>query len=488
MVRVKKWFEQLKPFVKPVLIVWAVNVFCLFAVLRSNFSYVDDLARTVEGYKGWGNFSRYLSNFLAMFVNGNATLTDISPWTQILAALIMAIAGVILLYIIYGRKKFRWWELAVAVLLAINPYFLECLSYKFDAPFIALAILAMIVPFVMRGRKTSWYVASVLMGTLVTCTTYQAALGILPMVTVVLALRMWAQGKSGKEIWGLIWKTMVGYGVGLVIFKVFIMRAVEAYVVTAMPGLLELGPQVAQNLQDYYSLVVSDFTTTWLVVVGLVIVGFVVIMMIDAKRKKWLAGLLAVASVVVLGVLCFGIYVVMELPLFKPRAMLGFGVMIGLLAIVVVEERKLAQTWQKVAYGMSVGAAVVLVYLFGVFGFTYGNALALQKEWVDFRIEAVIDDLDEVLEEGQTIFIVGSVGQAPAINTAVGIYPVLGRLVPVEFESGYWGQYKLFNYYGLKEYEGNFDVQPVVEEYAVVKESQYHNIQQRGAEIVIELK
>lgn len=488
MVRVKKWFEQLKPFMKPVLIVWAVNVFCLFAVLRANFSYVDDLARTVEGYKGWGNFSRYLSNFLAMFVNGNATLTDISPWTQILAALIMAIAGVTLLYIIYGRKKFRWWELAAAVLLTINPYFLECLSYKFDAPFIAIAVLVMIVPFVMRERKTSWYIVSVLMGTLVTCTTYQAALGILPMVTVALALRMWAQGKSGKEIWGLVWKTVVGYGVGLVIFKVFIMRTVEAYVVTAMPGFLELGPQVVQNLQDYYSLVVSDFATTWLVVVGLVMVGFVVMMVIDAKRKKWLAGLLAVASVAVLGMLCFGIYVVMELPLFKPRAMLGFGVMIGLLAIVVVEERKLAQKWQKVVYGVSVGAAVVLAYLFGVFGFTYGNALALQKEWVDFRIEAVIDDLDEVLEEGQTVLIVGSVGQTPAIKTATEIYPVLGRLVPVEFESGYWGQYKLFNYYGLKEYEGNFDAQPMVEEYAIVKEGRYHNIRQRGAEIVIELK
>lgn len=122
-VQVEKWKKmrgRVKVFVKPVLIVFVIILLGMSAILRANFSYVDDLARTVEGYKGWGNFSRYLSNALAVVLFGNGALTDISPWPQIVAAFIMAVAGVSLLYIIYGRKlymvgksfgggSFLWW-------------------------------------------------------------------------------------------------------------------------------------------------------------------------------------------------------------------------------------------------------------------------------------------------------------------------------------------------------------------------------------------
>lgn len=56
MVQVEKWKKmrgRVKVFVKPVLIVFVIILLGMSAILRANFSYVDDLARTVEGYKGW---------------------------------------------------------------------------------------------------------------------------------------------------------------------------------------------------------------------------------------------------------------------------------------------------------------------------------------------------------------------------------------------------------------------------------------------------
>lgn len=489
MVRVgEKLLVKVKPFVKPVLIVFGIIMLGMLAILRANFSYMDDLARTAEGYKGWGNFSRYLSNFLAMILHGNSFLTDISPWGQIMAALIMAIAGVMLLYVVYGRKRFRWWELLVVAMLALNPYFLQCLSYKFDAPFIAVAVLGMIAPLIVREKKNWMYMGAVLIGTLVTCMTYQAALGILPMVTVLIAVRMWGRKEEWRKLGKFVGMTVVGYGIGLVIFKVFIMKLVDAYVVTTVPGLMEIIPHTLGNLEQYYRLVVGDFAKTWLVLVGAIVVWFVIMIVLDAKRQKWLAGVMAIVTVLVLGMMCFGIYVVMERPLFEPRAMFGVGALICLMAMVVAEERKPEKRWQKYVMGAGATMTVILAYLFGIFGFTYGNALAIQEDYTNFRIEAVVNDLEDLAQEGDTVEVAGTIGLAPALESAVSRYPILGRLVPIEFAEGYWGQYKLLRYYGIREMEGEMYVAPVVEEYPIMEEKWHHNLRKKDGKIVVELK
>ncbi len=492
MVRVKELLTQAKPLIKPILIVFGVILIAMWALMAVNVSYVDDLARAAEGYKGWGNFSRYLSNLLAMFVNGNGFLTDISPWPQVLAALIMATAGVLLLYIIYDRTKFRWWELGVVAMLALNPYFWQCLSYKFDAPFIAVSVLMMVVPFLLRKEKTWIYVGAVMLGTLATCMTYQASLGIVPIVTVILAFLMWSRKEDGKEIGKFILKTLIGYGIGIVVFRVFLMKSVDAYVTTGVPGLMELVPHTLANLGQYYKILMDEFTTIWLGLIGLILVGFVVMVIMRTKQQKVWTGVMAVLTVLCMAVLCFGIYPLLERPLFAPRAMYGVGVAICLLAIVMVEETKLGQKWQRHVYSGGIVVSLVLVYLFGVFGLTYGNALAVQRQYADFRMEMVIDDLtdDLGLKEGDTVSIAGSIGKAPALLGAMEKYPLLKSLVPVDFESGYWGSYRFFRYYGLRSVEGDLYVTPPAEDFPVVKEYYYHNIRSdaKGRAFLVELK
>lgn len=495
----KEFRDWVKPFLKPVGILWIIITVGMFAILRANFSYMDDLARTVEGYKGWGNFSRYLSNFLAMIVNGNTTVADISPWPQILAALIMAIAGVMLLYIVYGRKKFRWWELVAVAILALNPYFLECLSYKFDAPYIAVAILAMIIPLLFRKRKAGWYVLAVMMGTLVTCTTYQAALGVLPMLVMLVMVRMWGRKEPVKEVGGFgVW-SVIGYVGGLVIFRVFLMKQVNAYVATELPGIGELLSTVIGNLGEYYKLMLMDFSKIWVGLIGLVVLGFVVMAVMRTERKVWEAGIVAVLTLVVMSLVCFGIYPLMVQPLFEPRAMFGVMVMVAMLGVVVVEDRKAEgkskcwRGWQSMIWGGFVVAALALSYEFGIFSFMYGNALALQGEYTDFRIEMAIEDLEETVlddwSEKASIAVMGTVGIAPALEDAVVRFPILERLVPIEFESGYWGEYKLFRYYGLRALQG--DPYEAVSTEGCLKEKQgyYQDIWRCGHEkVVVELK
>ena len=72
------------PFIAFTTLVYFIGI---IAIIRANFYYIDDLGRSVEGYRGWENFSRYLSNFFSLFIHGGFYLTDISPLPQIIAGL-----------------------------------------------------------------------------------------------------------------------------------------------------------------------------------------------------------------------------------------------------------------------------------------------------------------------------------------------------------------------------------------------------------------
>ena len=101
--RVRVSFDKLLCFFKkykiPFIIIGLLLLLSVSSILRANFKYVDDIGRTVNGYRGWSNFSRYLSSFLSIFLHGDTYLTDISPLPQILAIVLMSISSVLLLHL-----------------------------------------------------------------------------------------------------------------------------------------------------------------------------------------------------------------------------------------------------------------------------------------------------------------------------------------------------------------------------------------------------
>ena len=75
MTYVTKWYskheKEIKKYLWPFLILFGLFLLALSSVLRANFAYYDDLGRVAQGYRGWSNFSRYLSSFLSVFLHGD---------------------------------------------------------------------------------------------------------------------------------------------------------------------------------------------------------------------------------------------------------------------------------------------------------------------------------------------------------------------------------------------------------------------------------
>ena len=116
-----------RQFVKPVLIMFGIYTLGISAIIRADFLYIDDIGRSVQGYRGWENWSRHVSNFLAIFIHADTRINDISPLTQLIAAFLIAASSVALVYVI-NDKKITKIALAASIPIGLSPYFLQCFS------------------------------------------------------------------------------------------------------------------------------------------------------------------------------------------------------------------------------------------------------------------------------------------------------------------------------------------------------------------------
>lgn len=474
----------------PVCILTALYVLGISAILRADFYYIDDMARTREGIQGWENFSRYLDNILSVFIHTDTYLTDISPLPQLIAAAELALASAVVLWAVTGKTRFTLWEYAAVLPLGLSPYYLECLSYKFDAPYMALSVLAAVLPFLFMGSLRRFTIAAFL-GTLILCTSYQASSGIFPMLTVLLAFRLWSRQETAdwRRSLAFIGAALAGYAAGMLLFRFGLMDTVTAsgYInktgqmetlSNRMPTLGQFLPAVAENLREYFSLILADFPLLWKALAGLVGLSFLFTETRASARRKAAALPMALLAAAAMLALSFGLYSVLRAPLFLPRSMYGFGALLAFLAVPAASERRALPC--KIA-------CLALSWCFFVFAFTYGNALAAQKDYTTFRVQEVVSAVKTTeAVNAETPYIAaqidGSIGFAPILEGPLRQYPVLTRMVPVLFSdsSWHWGLYQLAYFYGLPEMvwdmKGDMADMPL----PVLDESMYHTL--RGNE------
>jgi len=461
-------------------IISLVYIIGISAIVRANYHYVDDLGRTLEGYQLTGAFSRYLASVLSVFLHTDEWLTDISPLTQWIAALIMAYASILLLYIITEKTELNGWTLAAVIPLGLCPYFLECYSYKFDAPYMALSVLAAIGPLIYRDRRPVKFGIAAFAGTLIVCLTYQSATGIFPLLVVFLAFLMWIRGASFKELFAFVAPAAMGYVVGILTFRYILMVPIgnQEYV-TATISLNSLFP----NLQHYALLVTTQFNELWLWLIGLIVLSFVYLAVKQTRQNRFATLILGAAALACMAILSFGVYVLFENPLFDPRGMYGFGVFVAALCIFAADKLNVTKV-----------AVAVLAWVFFVFSFTYGNALSLQNEYTEFRIQQVLTDLNHMYDtpdrKAATVQVVGTVGHAPAVENMIEEFGILKDLVTVQFRDSdsYWGDYKLVNYYHMDFLRKGYGADLTGLDLPVITDTLYHTIRADEKHILIVLK
>lgn len=452
--------KKYKPFLKPFLIIFAFYCLSMLTIWRSGVSFIDDNGRAFTG-KGWtSDFNRYSSSILSFFlVQLNTSLVDISPWSQIIAMTFLAAASLLIVYY-FGdiKKKFH---LVLSLLVGLTPFTLVCWLYKFDAPCMAMALLASTAPFIFLKQKADKknlikFSATSVVGLLITLTSYQAFSGVYLLIALSFILKYFLDGRKLRPLLVYLGCGLASFLVAGIAFKS--LPEPSGYRSIEMLSFSELIPGFFQNIANIYEQIFASFAPSWRIFTVLSLACAAVTIFADTKGKikqKILNTAVFILFIILAVPFSYGIYLLLADAPTNPRSLIGIGSVLTITFIIATNGfTKKRNIYTKVALA---APAVVLVYLFFIYSLAIGNALADQYEYSSNINAAVANSIAQTYsrEELTTkkLKIHGDIGLAPNVQHVSDLYPITTQIID-EFQTGLsytaWGSWRLRFDYGLE--------------------------------------
>ncbi|MFQ3191059.1 MAG: hypothetical protein ACI936_002196 [Paraglaciecola sp.] len=136
-------------------LIWFILISLLFVypLIHANIYFRDDLTRIVTGVYVWDSLGRNLATYFTAIFTGSGismmgepfNLVDIAPLSQIFAACCLGVSAYVFNeYLKVQTGKGLFWA---AVLIALNPFFISNILYRYDSLGMALGILLTVVAF-----------------------------------------------------------------------------------------------------------------------------------------------------------------------------------------------------------------------------------------------------------------------------------------------------------------------------------------------------
>lgn len=459
-----KFVDRAKPlrrFVKPFLVVLFIYLIAMFAILRANYSYIDDVGRATVGYAWNADFGRKSSSLLSYILNTNFKLSDISPLTQVMATAILSVANIIVTYAYCGRK-IKYAPLIMSCFLGLTPFMLALWVYKFDAPCMAISILASTVPLVCWRQLRIANRCSVARTIVVTIacqfvmwTTYQASSGILPVLLLGVAFIDLIHGEKFTKTITKTLPYLAAYIVAAIIFRLLFMRNSTGYRDTGILTAADFINGVINNIYNYAMSIAGSLNVYWGVLIMLTVCIFVVSVAIYRYKNKHhikdvLVGVVYCVVFILLAVpLSYGVYSLLNNAPTNGRSLIGIATVFMVVAIVPA-------ILMKGACKLVVSPSVILLWSFIVYATALGNGLSSQKDYANFRLTNLAGELSSVSDiklDGKTkLNLDGGIGYSAELNHVRNLYPVTSRVMDIE--SGLdglstWGYRRLIVDYGV---------------------------------------
>ncbi|WP_294155705.1 glucosyltransferase domain-containing protein [uncultured Selenomonas sp.] len=414
-------------------------------ILLAGDDYIDDLGRSLSGYRGWSRTGRPLAELVIVLLNLGHRLQDMAPLPQLLALVLFAYTMVLLARRFYVPVKL---PLLVGCLgLAImSPFFLENLSYHFDSVTMVLALCLALSSYALpedmpRRRCFRFAVISVLL--MLLC--YQAAVG----AYISMAFLAWLFTEDDRRVaFHELGERFVALVVAGVLYKVLLLLIhLDAYSVQHAQLAFPWTPGGVQTILANLSVFARFFGLGFRSLSYLALALLLAFLVYEAwqfqKAGRGFRFLIAIFG------MTFGSVApqfFLQIPVFAARVLLSTTVLFlffGILLSRAVEKKK-----------MVVLLIVLLLAGFDL-SYTYGQVLHRQSQSNLAVAREIISDigrLDPLAVRNQLVMI----GTAPTTREwqlAQRVRPIVAEMVPVYLhDEWHWG-YKLLEHASNREWK-----------------------------------
>ncbi|UOC10495.1 glucosyltransferase domain-containing protein [Streptococcus equinus] len=422
-----------------ILIIFFLYTFATCSIGIVNYPYIDDIARRVEGVGNFAaHYSRYLSEYASYVVQGSHHLTDTGLTTFVLSAIILTTSSSIVLFVLFKGGRVSWISAFGSIFIGINPWFIECLSFRFDAPYICLSVLCSVLPFVLYESRNFFYFIVAVVGVFLMCNSYQGSSGIFIVMLLTLLYRDYI---DNSNIFELIKRAVIS---GLAYVSAMLIYFIETKFnpelslrgdTTSIAKLEEMPYAIYNNLRTYFLTLKSQSTHLWLLMAIILIISTILLGILKGKKTKLLSILASILYILTCSIMSLGVYMFFSTPLasVRPRYEYGFAFFIGILMIMLAES-----TSCKIVNYLKGSTVILLTYYSLSFSFIYASALDIQKESFEYSSEMLATDLNDYLtDENKVVYISSLFKDSPVYLNTQSTYPILGSLIPSN-TSLYW--------------------------------------------------
>lgn len=411
-----------------------------------NYPYIDDILRQETGITDFAaSYSRWGSEIASWLLQGSRHLTDLGLTTNILTGLIMATSSLLLCYLLIG-DKLTWGSVGASILLGINPWSLQILSFRFDSPYMAMSILVSIIPFLFWQRNNLMYFSISYFCVLFMANTYQASSGIFIVVAIsMIYINIQGDKVSIKDFYRLLLSALA-YISGLLTFFVESKLMLDFNTrgqTTSIAKFNEMGSVLLKNVGIYISTVIDQSANIWKYLYVLVILCLVLSTIFNKNHAKiWNFFILLVYLILVIP-LSYGILLIFTDPLVEitPRYGIGISSLFAIISILVVSKEN---KWLGI---FSKAFVFCLVYYFLSFSLSYASLLSYQLDSFKFQSMQLANDLSKSVNQDRKNVLIGNLFKdSNIVLNSERNFPILKKLIPRNGDL-YWPNLMLFKSY-----------------------------------------
>lgn len=433
----KEWFIQNKSSI-------VINLIGYLSVLiiigLSNYPYIDDVARQINGITNFAaHYSRWGSELFAWLIQGGRHLTDQGITTFVISALILTMTSLLALYLLYPNRKVPFAACVMSLFIGINPWFLECVSFRFDGPFLSLSLFFCFVGYLAFRKKPCYLLPSIAISVFLMCNTYQSSSGVAIVVALVLSYQALIQGKKRQQVFSKLLFSALGFVLGMSFYLVetsFNPALSSRGDTVNITPVSQMPIKLIENAQAYFIEIVQNSAKIWLLMAILVILGFIFYSFLTSKVSFGWTAIYLILFIILASVLSYGVLLVFEVPLVEIAGRYGgygLSVLIALIGCLSVSEVHFRKFYL-------VQSVLLIWFMFYQFTFAYGYGYLLdnQRETMTFQTQLLTQDLKEVVtKKRKTIFSNQLYDVSPIVLNAQRNYPILKKLIP-DMNNPYW--------------------------------------------------
>lgn len=454
--------------------------------------YLDDLGRSLWGYTLWGGNARPLADLVMTVLNFGKPLQDISPIPQILAiaALAFTIAAACARFL-PGRPFLG--ALAFSPLI-ISPFFLENLSYKYDALPMALAVACATLPFTYNIDRLPLRFLTMGGSLLMALCLYQPAINIY-VCFAILSFLFFVYRQERREAFIFLGLSISGLLIAYAIYAIVIVPLTldgvysQAHATIVSGSFAHISSIVARNFGWAGTLVWKLYDGAFLYIVLPFMAAYLFLNYRLAFRRTegsiyldlgvFIILLLSPAALLLS---IAGPTLLLESPIFDPRVLVGHSAVLATFFV--------ATLWliPKKLDGLKYAIVVPLVFAF-IFDYTYANAMAAQNRFERMIVTSMVEDIvSDDMRGAQYLTFYGTMPTAPETQLAEHKFPLIGNLNQIPFRGNwYWGYVKM-KHFGIQLEHDHLTEEEVVSTACSAeheKQGLFHTLYRNGENLII---